>query len=226
MKNLLPEAALFAVFALAGTAQAASFPCEQARSTVEKTICANEDLSTLDEHLGRYYSAARSALKPADTCLASDQRSWLQAQRDTCKDAACLRQVYLRRLAELDPLQPGVTAIRNIELPRVSALVWIVPAALDQVAAPVNKQAKPFVAQGAILNEVADGDGYVLRAADGKRTLVVPLMFIEPPTAVTLDSLARVGGEYELRGYAEKSSSDGSVHFAPSRCVFIYRIPR
>jgi hypothetical protein len=118
-----------------------------------------------------------------------------------------------------------VTRIRNIELPGVKALVWIVPPALDQVAAPVNKQARPLVARGAILDEVAGGDGYVLRAGDGKRMLIVPLMFLESPTTETLASLSRVGGEYELRGYAE-TSADGSAHFAPSRCVFVYRAGR
>jgi uncharacterized protein len=218
--------ALVAIFLLDGTAQAASFPCDQAKSTAEKAICGNPELSTLDEHLGQYYSAARSVLKSAGSCLASDQRNWLRTQRDACSDAGCLRQAYLRRLAELDPLQPGATRIRYIELPSVKALVWIVPAVLDQVGAPVNKQAKPLVAQGAILNEVSGGgDGYVLRASDGKRLLIVPLMFLESPTAETLELLAKVGGEYELRGSSE-ASSDGSIHFAPNRCVFVYRTAR
>jgi len=216
--------ALVAVL-LAGAAQAASFPCEKARTAVEKTICGNPELSALDEHLGRYYAAARAALKPADSCLVGDQRNWLRARRDACKDAGCLRQVYLQRLAELDPLQPGVTRIRNIELPAVGALVWIVPPAQDQVAAPPSRQAKPLVARGAILDEVAGGDGYVLRAQDGKRTLIVALMFLEGPTTQTLASLAKAGGEYELRGYAE-SGPDGSAHFAPSRCVFVHRVAR
>src|SRR6185503_5583366 len=90
---------------LAGTAQSASFACDLARSTAEKAICGDPELSTLDEHLGRYYSAARSVLKSADSCLVSDQRNWLRARRDACSDAGCLRQVYLQRLAELDPLQ-------------------------------------------------------------------------------------------------------------------------
>ena len=120
-------------------------------------------------------------------------------------------------------MQPGVTRIRNIELPGVRALVWIVPPALDQVAAPANKQTRPLVAQGAILNEVSGGDGFVLRARDGKRMLIVPLMFLESPTTETLTSLGQgKGAEYEVRGYAEVSG-DGSVHFAPNRCIFIYR---
>lgn len=216
--------AFVAALLLHGAAQAASFPCDRARSTAEKTICGNPELSTLDEHLGRYYAAARSVLKAADSCIASDQRSWLRAQRDACGDAACLRQAYLRRLAELDPLQPGVTRIRNLELPGVKALVWVVPPAADQVAAPPKKQPQPLVARGAILNEVTGGDGYVLRATDGKRTLIVPLMFLESPTTETLASLAQVRAEYEIRGSSE-ASADGSTHFAPSSCVFVYRIP-
>ena len=216
-------AALAAVFLLDGTAQSASIPCDTARTATEKAICGNPELSALDEHLSRYDAAARSVLKSADGCLASDQRNWLRTRRDSCSDAGCLRQAYLRRLAELDPLQPGVTRIRNIELPRVKALVWIVPPALDQVAAPVDKQARPLVARGTLLNEVSGGDGYVLRASDGKRVLIAPLMFLESPTTEVLASLARVAGaEYEVRGYSEVSA-DGSTHFAPARCVFVYR---
>jgi uncharacterized protein len=217
-------AVLAAIFLLNSTAQSASFPCDRAKSPTEKMICSNPELSTLDEHLGRYFAAARSVLKSADSCLVSDQRNWLR-QRDTCGDAGCLRQAYLRRLAELDPLQPGVTRIRNIELPGVNALVWVIPPAQDQVAAPLNKQAKPLVAQGAILNEVSGGDGYVLRGGDGRRMLMVPLMFLEPHTTETLASLAKVGGAYEVRGYADVSA-DGSTHFAPSRCTFVYRNAR
>jgi uncharacterized protein len=214
-------ASALALLLLLGTAQAASFPCDKARSAIEKAICADADVSALDEHLGQYYSAARSVLKSAASCLASDQRNWLRTQRDACKDAACLRQAYLQRLAELDPLQPGATRIRYLELPRVKALAWIVPPA---DATPIN-EAKPLLAQGVILNEISGGDGFVLRANDGKRLLIVPLMFLESPAVEILDSLAKEGGEYELRGYAEHSS-DGSAHFAPSRCIFVYRPAR
>lgn len=217
-------AAFAALFLMGGTAHSASFSCDQARSAVEKTICGNAELSTLDEHLGRYYSAARSVLKSAGACLATEQRDWLRSRRDACSDGGCLRQAYLRRLAELDPLQPGVTRIRNIELPGVNALVWIVPPASDQVAAPARKDAKPIVARGAIVNEISEGDGYVLRTAEGTRMLVVPLMFLESPTTEVLESLARGGGaEYELRGYSE-AGANGRTHFAPSRCIFVYRI--
>ncbi len=217
----MKSASALALFLLFGTAQAASFPCDKASSAVEKAICADADVSTLDEHLGQYYAAARTALKAAGSCLASDQRSWLRTQRDTCKDAACLRQAYMKRLAELDPIQPGATRIRYLELPRVKSLAWIVPPA---DATPIA-EAKPLLAQGVILNEVSGGDGFVLRANDGKRLLIVPLMFLESPAADILDSLAKEGSEVELRGHAEYSS-DGSAHFSPSRCIFVYRTVR
>ena len=207
---------------LTSTAQSASFPCRLAKTKIEKTICQNVELSTLDEHLGRYYSAARSTLKSADQCLVGDQKNWLRTRRDTCGNAACLRQAYLRRLAELDPLQPGITRIRNISLPSVKGLLWIVPPALDQVAAPPSKHAKPYIAHGNILDEVADGNGYFLRTKEGRRVLMVPLMFIESPSTEALTALARQGSLVEARGFSIPDD-DGSPRFAPDKCLFIYR---
>ena len=215
-------AAVIGFFFLANTARAASFPCRQAKTKIEKTVCGNPELSMLDEHLGRYYAAARSALKSADTCLVGDQKNWLRTRRDTCGNAACLRLAYLQRLAVLDPLQPGVTRIRNISLPSVKALVWVVPPALDQVAAPPSKNAKPHAAQGIILDEVENGDGYFLRTTEGRRMLMVPLMFIESPSAEVLTSLAREKSAVEARGFSIPDD-DGSPRFAPDRCLFIYR---
>ena len=126
------------------TLQAASFPCAKATTTVEKAICASSELSALDEDLARYYAAGREGLRHAEGCLVSDQRAWIRSVRDGCKDAACLRDAYLGRLAALHAIQPGATSLRNIELPRMPSLVWIVPPAADQVAAPRNVQTSPL----------------------------------------------------------------------------------
>lgn len=205
-------------------AAAASFPCDRAQSRIEKAICADAELSTLDEYLGRYYAAARSGLGNAGSCLAADQRLWLGTVRNHCADGACLRKAYLERLGELDALQPGVTALRNVELPRVASLAWIIPPAQDNVAAPPKPAAQPLVVRGELFDDVAQGDGFLLRGAQGS-TLLVMLMFLEPETAQRLSALAKMpNASYLARGHAATDSS-GRIYYEPSRCVFLYRLP-
>jgi uncharacterized protein len=217
--------ALATCWVLPGFVSAASFDCAKAATSVEKLICGSSELSTLDEHLGRYYSAARPALGPAASCLVQNQRDWLRRSRNVCKDAGCLRQAYLGRLAELDALQPGATAIRNIELPRVKTLVWIVPAAEDQVAAPPPAKIVPLVHTGKLVDEVANGDGFVLLDDAGNKQVLLQLMFINKSSGVALETLAGdAAARYEARGVAEQSA-DGTRHFSPGACVSIYRLP-
>lgn len=215
-----------AAAALAGLApapRAASFPCHQATTAVEQAVCAAPELSAMDEYLARYYSAARAVLQHAQGCLVGDQRAWVRTVRDACQHAACLKGAYLERLAVLHALQPGASSLRTVDLPRVPALVWIVPPAADQVAAPRNVPTTPLSASGRIVNDVATGDGYVLQAEGGARHLIVPLMLLEPPTADALAQLARpAGARYLVRGRAE-ATARGTQAFAASQCTFVYR---
>lgn len=207
-----------------GSALAASFPCEKAQSRVEKTICADAELSQLDEYLARYYGGARAGVGAGAACLAADQRRWLSATRNACAGAACLKKAYLERLGELHPLQPGATELRNLELPRVPALVWIIPPAQDNVAAPPKPNAPPLEVRGELFDDIAQGDGFVLRGAQGS-TLLVMLMFLEPETAQRLTLLAKMPNvSYLARGSAATNSS-GRIYYEPSRCVFLYRLP-
>jgi uncharacterized protein YecT (DUF1311 family) len=213
-----------ALLALATQAAAASFPCHQAGTAVERRICQDPALSQLDDHLGRYYAGAREALREALPCLQADQQAWLRSTRDACVDAACLKRAYLDRLAELRPLQPGVSALREVALPRVPALVAVVPPARDTVAAPPLRNPPPLRVRGRLLNELAGGDGYVLQTPAGARHLVVPAMLLDGVGATHLDVLAReAGATFELQGHAE-AAPDGSRHFAASRCIFIRRL--
>jgi len=207
-----------------GTANAASFDCAKAQNRIEKAICANAEVSDLDEYLGRYYGGARSALGDGAACLASDQKQWLAAVRNKCDDASCLKKAYLERLGELHALQPGVTALRNVELPRVAQLVWIVPPAQDKVAAPPRPNASPLVVRGELYDDVTQGDGFLLRGAQGS-TLLVMLMFLDGGTAQRLSMLAKEPkATYLARGHAA-SNSAGKIYYEPSRCVFLYRLP-
>lgn len=216
----------FALLVAGCVAQAASFDCSKAAAPIEKTICASPRISDLDEYLGRYYSAARAELGRGGACLVPDQRNWLRGVRNLCKDSACLERVYLQRLAELDALQPGMTALQNENLPVVKSLVWIVAPEEDKVAAPPPKRHDPLVVAGKLIDDVADGDGFAIQDAKGAKTILLPSMFIDKANGVALESLSR--GEprtYEVRGEREVSS-DGGAHFAPGACRFIYRLPK
>jgi hypothetical protein len=205
---------------------AASFDCSKAASATEKLICANARISDLDEHLGRYYGAARAELGRGAACFMSTQREWLRKVRNACKDSACLERAYLQRLAELDPLQPGMTAIKNEELPNVKSLVWIIPPALDTVAAPRPARHDPLIVVGKLIDDVAEGDGFVIQDAKGTKFVLLSAMFIDEQNGIRLQSLAH--GEslkYEVRGEREKSD-DGSTHFAPGACTFVSRLPK
>ncbi|PPD50455.1 MAG: hypothetical protein CTY16_01480 [Methylobacter sp.] len=92
--------------------QAAGFDCAKASTEVEKIICANPQLSTFDEQLGKLYQAASktAALKKA-------QQHWLRTQRDTCHDDTCLSKAYQQRIAELStPTEKAWTLFTDKQL--------------------------------------------------------------------------------------------------------------
>jgi uncharacterized protein len=220
-RNFCWSASVLALLA-SGTGIAASFPCEKAQSKVELLICKESELSTLDEHLAQYYSGATEALGDGAACLKDNQRSWLRLVRNKCADAACLKQAYLLRLAELDGLQPGATAIRYFELPKAPALVWVIPPEKDTTSAPPQKGLPPLNVSGKLVNELAQGDGFVIQAADGKKHVLLLSMFAEGANLERLEMLSKESAQFSVRGSAE-TGSDATPHFAPSRCSFIYR---
>ena len=215
-------AAAWACAAFTAPAQAASFACDKAQTPVERLVCATPEVSNLDEYLGRYYAGARASQAHADACLVADQRQWLRGARDACKDAACLRTAYLQRLAELDALQPGVTRLKHLALPKATPLVWVVPPAADQVAAPRNRATKPLTVRGRLVDEIVSGDGLVLRSADGRAHVVMSTMLLEAPTSEQLPVLARdPAARFELRGRVDAAEAQG--HFSAGQCIYVYR---
>ena len=212
----------------ADRAAAQSFDCAKAQTRIEKMVCADRSLADLDEYLGRYYFAARDVNQAAASCLQADQAAWLTTTRDACADAACVKAAYLDRLGELDALQPGVTALKNVALPDVPSLVWIIPPASDTIAAPPNPRAKPFEAIGTIVNDMAanpNSEGIVLRTRDGTRIPLMMLMFLESPAQERLTALAKESNAtFRARGFVTSDSS-GRMFFEPSRCLFVHRMP-
>ncbi|WP_428634637.1 lysozyme inhibitor LprI family protein [Sedimenticola sp.] len=92
--------AVLLLLLLPGTACSASFDCSKASTKVEKMICADPELSKLDEKLGKTYSAALNKT-PDLLALKQQQRDWLN-DRNGCVDAACLQAQYQQRIGELD----------------------------------------------------------------------------------------------------------------------------
>jgi uncharacterized protein len=78
----------------------ASFDCAKASSPIEKNICADKQLSELDEALSAAYkSALANAADPQ--AVKGRQRAWLTEERNKCQDTPCLKNAYLKRQNEL-----------------------------------------------------------------------------------------------------------------------------
>ena len=105
------------VAAATGTAHAASFDCNAAKTPTEKAICGSPKLSALDERLAQDYERALHALGPAGAAqLKTSQRSWLRFATQVCtpgkrpghgeSTAECLETEFGHRLEQL--AQAGV----------------------------------------------------------------------------------------------------------------------
>lgn len=82
-------------------AGAASFDCGKAVAPVEKQICADPELSGLDERLAATYQKVLDTA-PDKESVKRRQREWLTTVRDACRDEKCVRNAYIARLKELN----------------------------------------------------------------------------------------------------------------------------
>lgn len=88
-----------AVALMAGNAHTASFDCAKASTKVEKLICADRELSELDDRMANAYEWDTEG-GDALPRFRGSQKAWL-AKRNVCADADCIRQRYDERIAEL-----------------------------------------------------------------------------------------------------------------------------
>jgi uncharacterized protein YecT (DUF1311 family) len=85
---------------------AASFDCDKARTEIEKMICADADLSKLDDVMARAYISAK--VKAGDE-LRAQQRQWLKDRDLNCvMDTVCLGDSYRERIQQLTLIASGV----------------------------------------------------------------------------------------------------------------------
>jgi uncharacterized protein len=89
----------------AADAPAASFNCKAAaaKKCPERTVCAERDLSSLDDQLDKLYVTWRGALKneSAKEAARDEQAHWLKHRNACGCDAVCLIDAYDGRVTEL-----------------------------------------------------------------------------------------------------------------------------
>ncbi|ROU08680.1 DUF1311 domain-containing protein [Lysobacter enzymogenes] len=103
----LRAGAALALLAVAGLSQAAGFDCRRARTQVEKTICADAELSRLDSEMNELYRQIRAETRGVDgetgkqvDPIAAENARWLEG-RNECRDPACIRSAYQQRIAQM-----------------------------------------------------------------------------------------------------------------------------
>lgn len=219
-KSPLMAAAIAAIFAL--PAAAASFDCSKAALPSEKAICANTGLAELDVYLSRYYAAAQEGLKDGASCLKTDQRNWVKKVRNACgKDVACLRKAHLERLAVLDGLQPGASALKNIELPKAAILVAAIPPEAE--AAP-GTPSRSFEASGQLVHEMNDINnmGLAVKGEDGGvDAFVFEISLGDSANHGVVQSLME--SEPQSR-FLVRGAEGPEGGFADGACRFVYRL--
>lgn len=212
-------AALF-LAAACGAADAASFDCRKARDGVERSICANPELSDLDDVMARYFHGALATLQENARCLREDQLTWLRVRRARCNNAACLRSIYLERLAELFALQPGINTRRSLPLPDGPVLVW---AMAPQQDAP-QVASRPFNVQGELRYDEGAG-AYVVRTPEGRNFALLPDIMRGGSNETQLASLATTLSGYKVAARGRLADGQPTPFFDHRYCTFIYRMP-
>jgi uncharacterized protein len=190
----------FLLVLLAPAAYGASFDCKKARTPVEKAICADAHLSSLDDQLAKAYRDALEKAADGDTALRQDQRAWLKALNASCAGAGIGTCIEKRETERIQALSSGAATA----------------AALAKIPPP------PPVCQAAIadLNKLLPA---ALKADPGKSVEMVPLSpfghdFKEPkPIPRALQSEAKTNanenGEYHV------SVGDATVNGTPVKVV-------
>lgn len=101
-------------FLLPTLSEAASFDCTKASHLIEHVICADAQLSALDERLASTFRRIRKFSASGDNSLLQEQRDWLRDTRQQCASsdvAGCVRQRYEWRLQELLELPSEAKAL-------------------------------------------------------------------------------------------------------------------
>ncbi|NPA59557.1 MAG: DUF1311 domain-containing protein, partial [Epsilonproteobacteria bacterium] len=109
--------------------QGASFNCKKARTSIEKHICKDANLSVLDEELAKSYKkvlswASQNKLSKYEGSsiyhfFKQKQKEWIKQRNRTCKrykekeQKECLMSYYTSRIEKLKEFDDGAMVYRN-----------------------------------------------------------------------------------------------------------------
>ncbi len=163
---------LFIVAVLASSPAAAagpSFDCGRVTSQVNKLICSSPELSALDAKLANDYSNMKGQPDVDARALARDEDSWLRKVRNACSDAACLKNAYEARDAQI------LNQSRRAASPAAYAETRPFPVDATIAASAMALIGKPCGGPG---EDIPAGSGFASRTAFqpviGPDTVVVP----------------------------------------------------
>ena len=101
--NIAGKFGWIAILALPGISFGASFDCAKARSPAEVQICADPDLSKMDDDLSVLYRKARTVATDPAAFKKKNKEEWIWRERH-CEDRACLVAWYESRSAQLSKI--------------------------------------------------------------------------------------------------------------------------
>lgn len=101
MKLAIAALAAASLFAVAGSADAASFNCNKAKTKTEHAICGNGKLSQMDSQMASLYKQALVVTCGSKNTLRAQQRAWLAGRNGCGGMIPCLKNAYQDRIQEL-----------------------------------------------------------------------------------------------------------------------------
>jgi uncharacterized protein len=185
------------MLAIAAPAFAASFDCRRPSNGAERIVCANRELSQLDDRLAVTYKQFMStSASPYE-----DQREhqvWVN-ERDRCREAACLRALYGERLKQLRSHTGG----------------WLVHRAADQAWVVTAKGEATCEAARAQL-EALGGEDFAARGPAQSVGVLCGVPGHECPAtrAVPIAELASAGIRTDASPVRELVAADGAIAVA------------
>lgn len=167
-KRLLVGSVLIACAAgipLAVLAQGPTFDCAKAKGEVEKLICSDPSLATLDRTLDEVYTAATAkATGKLATQLRAEQRGWVKGRNDCWKANGA--QTWITATWTVDTVKGCVDAQYRLRTSELQALWRLVP-----------PKTVSYVCQNNPANEVVanffETDPATIRLERGDRTVTM-----------------------------------------------------